>query len=131
MTGGHPYGPPDDPSLPPPLPPQAYPPGPAAPYPPYPGYPPYAGYPPYRPPSTNGTAIAALVSALAGLVFCGLPSVAGLILGVIAMRQTKRTGQDGYGLALAATIVGALATVVMTLGVLLWIGLMASSMTLV
>ena len=46
----------------PPLPPQAYPPGPAAPYPPYPGYPPYAGYPPYRPPSTNGTAIAALVS---------------------------------------------------------------------
>lgn len=131
MTGGHPYGPPDGPSLPPPLPPQAYPPGPAAPYPPYPGYPPYAGYPPYRPPSTNGTAIAALVSALAGLVFCGLPSVAGLILGVIAMRQTKRTGQDGYGLALAATIVGALATIVMTLGVLLWIGLMARSMTLV
>ncbi|MGU3653417.1 DUF4190 domain-containing protein [Mycolicibacterium sp. A43C] len=130
MTGGHP----DDPGLPPPLPPQAYPPGPAAPYPPYPpypGYPPYAGYPPLRPPGTSGIAIAALVSALAGLVFCGLPSVAGLILGVIAMRQTRRTGQDGYGLALAATIVGALATVIMVLGALLWIGLIASGMTLV
>ncbi|MDO3403210.1 DUF4190 domain-containing protein [Mycolicibacterium neoaurum] len=127
MTGGHPYGHPDDPGLPPPLPPQGYPPATWAPYLPYP---PYAGFPPHRPPGTNGMAIAALVSALAGLVFCGLPSVAGLILGVIAMRQTKRTGQDGYGLALAATIVGALATVVMVLGALLWIGLIAGSVAL-
>ncbi|TQK28367.1 DUF4190 domain-containing protein [Arthrobacter sp. SLBN-53] len=130
MTGGYPHGHPGDPGLPPPLPPQGYPPATGAPYAPYPGYPPYAGYPPYRPPGTNGMAIAALVSALAGLVFCGLPSVAGLILGVIAMRQTKRTGQDGYGLALAATIVGALATVVMVLGALLWIGLIAGSVAL-
>jgi hypothetical protein len=34
-----------------------------------------------------------------------------VILGVIAMRETKRTGQEGYGLALAAVIVGALAVV--------------------
>lgn len=130
MTGGYPYGRPGDPGLPPPPPAQGYPPATGAPYPPYPNYPPYAGYPPYRPPGTNGTAIAALVSALAGVVFCGLPSVAGLILGVIAMRQTKQTGQDGYGLALAATIVGALVTVVMVLGTLLWIGLIAGGVAL-
>ena len=60
-------------------------------------------YDPYRatkPPGTNGKAIAALVTSLAGLVFCGLPSIVGLILGIIAMRETKRTGQDGHGLAL-------------------------------
>ncbi|TPG36134.1 DUF4190 domain-containing protein [Mycobacterium hodleri] len=85
---------------------------------PAPGYPPqYAGgygypYDPYaqgRPPGTNGKAIGALVTSLAGLVFCGLPSVVGLILGIIAMRETKRTGQEGHGMALAGVIVGALA----------------------
>ena len=35
-------------------------------------------------------------------------SIVGLILGVIAMRETKRTGQEGYGLALAGAIIGGL-----------------------
>ena len=51
-------------------------------------------------------------------MFCGLPSIVGLILGVIAMRETKRTGQEGYGLALAGVIVGALAVVGLLLYVL-------------
>jgi hypothetical protein len=89
---------------------------------PQPGYPPqyqggygYGGgyaYDPYaqgRPVGTNGKAIAAMVTSLAGLFFCGVPSIVGLILGVIAMRETKRTGQDGHGMALAGVIVGALA----------------------
>jgi hypothetical protein len=110
----------------PPLPPPLYPP----PGDPPPGYPPPGGYPgghpgypssypgyyydpydPYRigkPPGTNGKAIAALVTSLVGLLFCGLPSIAGLILGIVAMRETKRTGQDGYGIALAGTIIGGL-----------------------
>ena len=54
-----------------------------------------------KPRGTNGKAIAALVTALVGLMFCGLPSIAGLILGIIAVRECKRTGQDGYGIALA------------------------------
>jgi len=46
----------------------------------YAGYPAYAapGYDPYRPtkpPGTNGKAIAALVTSLAGLMCCGLPSI--------------------------------------------------------
>ena len=75
------------------LPPPVYPP----PYPGvvgYPGYPGYyqGGYDPYRPakpPGTNGKAIAALVTSLVGLFCCGLPSIVGLILGVIAMRETN------------------------------------------
>ncbi len=56
-----------------------------------------------------------MVTALAGLVFCGLPSIAGLILGIIAMRECKRTGQDGYGLALAGTIIGGLVAALLVL----------------
>ena len=124
----NPYGAVDYPANYPPMPPPAYPPPvypqtPVGPYPGYPaGYPSYpGGYPTYpidpydpyrsaRPPGTNGQAIASLVCALAGLLLCGLPSIAGLILGVIGMRETKRTGQNGYGIALAATIIGALVT---------------------
>lgn len=126
-----PYAPVDYPTSYPPLPPVyppppvgAYPPPPVGAYPPpsaagypsgYPGYPGYPGYfadpyDPYRPgkpPGTNGKAIAALLTALIGLIFCGVPSIVGLVLGIIAMRETKHTGQDGYGLALAGTIVGA------------------------
>jgi hypothetical protein len=100
---------------PPPLPPPVYPqpagyPGYPGGYPGYPtGYPAYDPYDPYRmgkPPGTNGKATAALVTSLVGLLFCGLPSIAGLILGIIAMRECRRTGQDGYGIALAGTIIG-------------------------
>jgi Domain of unknown function (DUF4190) len=116
-----PYGPVDYPANYPPMPPPVYP----SPYPtPYPSpYPPPTGYPyppaypgyaadpydPYRPtkpPGTNGKAIAALVTSLAGLLFCGLPSIAGIILGIVAMRETKRTGQDGFGLAVAGVAIG-------------------------
>ena len=71
-------------------------------------------------------AIAALVTALAGLVFCGLPSIAGLILGIIAMRECRRTGQDGYGLALAGTIIGGLVVAMFALYFIFMIGIAAS-----
>jgi hypothetical protein len=104
--------------------------------PPYPGYPPAPGYypgvayDPYRPmkpPGTNGKAIAALVTSLVGLMCCGLPSIAGLILGVIAMRETKRTGQDGYAIALVGAIIGGLVVAGWVLYLLLSIGIYASS----
>jgi hypothetical protein len=124
---------------PPPPPPGYPPPG----YPPAaPGYQPYAGgypyatdpYDPYRtmkPPGTNGKAIGALATSLAGLLFCGLPSIVGLILGVIAMRETKRTGQEGYGMALAGAIIGGLVTAGWVLYFLLIIGIYASGWSLV
>jgi hypothetical protein len=102
------YAPPSG-GYPPPYPPPPYPGQPA-----YPGYPMYNPYDPYsqgKPPGTNGKAIAALVTAVGGIVLCGLPSIAGIILGIIAMRETKQTGQDGYGLALTGLIVGSLVVV--------------------
>lgn len=68
--------------------------------------PPAGAYPPFDPRpwygqrmGTNGMAIAALV--------CGLtvPPL-GLIFGLVALGQIKRSGTGGYGLALAGAIVG-------------------------
>ena len=44
-------------------------------------------------------------------MLCGVASVVGLILGIIGMREIKRTGQEGHGLALAGVIIGAIPTV--------------------
>lgn len=123
---------PPDAGLPPPVYPQPYPGAagyPGAPgYPPAPGYYPGVGYDPYRPmkpPGTNGKAIAALVCSASGLVCC-VSAIPGVILGIAAMRETKRTGQEGYGLALAGTIIGGLMVAGMLLYVLVIIGLSAS-----
>jgi hypothetical protein len=109
------------------LPPPVYPPPYSAPgYPPAPGYP--GAYDPYRqtkPPGTNGQAIAALVCSIAGFMCC-VSSIAGLILGVMAMRETKRTGQEGYGLALAGAILGGVGVAFVAITTLLYIGLIAS-----
>ena len=114
------------------LPPPVY----SAPYPGAPGYPVAAGYPyqtdpydPYRPmkpPGTNGKAIAALVTSLVGVFFCGLPSIAGLILGFVAMRETRRTGQDGFGIALAGAIIGGLVVAFWMLYLLVMVVIAAS-----
>lgn len=126
-------GRPPDPSAPIDYPP-TYPPVPGSYPPPPPGFsapgfpPPYqpygAGpYDPYqtgRPQGTNGQAIGALVSSIAGvaLCFCFIPSIVGIVLGILAMNETKRTGQEGHGMALAAVIVGAVG---LALGVLIYI----------
>jgi hypothetical protein len=124
------------------LPPPVYPPSrysqPGYP-PPYPaGYPGYAtapgyyagGYDPYRPMKplgTNGKAVTSLaVSAASLAMFCGIPSFIGVIFGIIAMRETRRTGQDGFGMALAGTIIGAIPTVFWLLFLLAYIGVFAS-----
>jgi hypothetical protein len=79
-----------------------------------------------KPQGTNGKAIGALATSLAGLMLCGVPSIVGVILGVIAMRETKRTGQEGYGLALAGVIVGGLVVAGWLAYLVLIIGLAAS-----
>jgi hypothetical protein len=110
------------------LPPPVYPPSYPAGYPGYPGYHPWA-YDPYRPtkpPGTNSKAIAALVTSLAGLLCCGLPSIVGLVLGVVGMRETKRTGQDGYAIALIGAIIGGLAVAGWVIYLLLSISIFAS-----
>ena len=125
-----PYAPVDYPANYPPMPPPVY----ATPYPQAAGYPypPYGGdpfdpYRPLKPPGTNGKAVAALVCSLAGLVFCGLPSIAGIILGIVAMRETKRTGQDGFGLAVAGLAIGAVIVVLMLVYIAFMVFIVSSS----
>jgi Domain of unknown function (DUF4190) len=123
-----PYAPVDYPTGYPPLPPPTYP-HPVAGYPG--GYPGYGAnpYDPYRqgkPQGTNGLAIAALVISLVSLLFCGFTSIIGLILGLIAMRDTKRSGQDGFGIALAGTIIGAVPIVLWALYWLFFVVIFAS-----
>jgi hypothetical protein len=119
---------PTDAGLPPPIYPPPYPAG----YPGYPAVPAYyaGGYDPCRPikpPGTSGMAIAALAVSAASLVlFCGIPSFVGVILGIIAMRETKRTGQDGFGMALAGIIIGAIPTVLWLVYLFVFIGIYAS-----
>jgi hypothetical protein len=95
--------PPDDPSqgpTPPPQPPPTPPPTPPA------GS--GSGY--YSPPTstTNGLAIASLVSSIAGFVLCGIGYILGLVFGYIAKNQIDQSGgtQQGRGMAIAGIIIG-------------------------
>jgi hypothetical protein len=104
------------------LPPPVYP-GPPI----YPPYQPYQPYPPPKPIGTNGRAIASVVCSLIGALACCFPLwIAGLVLGVGAMRETRRTGQDGYGVALAGVILGGIAAIAAVLGLLAYLTLLAS-----
>jgi hypothetical protein len=90
-----------------------------------PGYGPPPGYGPgygpqfYGPRQTNTMAILALV-----LAFVAAP--AGIVLGIIARKQIRRTGEEGDGLALAGIIVGSIFTALFVLGIVIWIVLVAS-----
>lgn len=105
------------PTTPPPPPPAASYPPPNVPAAPPPGYPAptyggYAGQPAARR-GAGGLAITALVLAIAGgVLFCApflglLLALAGLILGIVAWAQSGKNGRP-KGIAIAATIVGAL-----------------------
>ncbi|TKJ34216.1 DUF4190 domain-containing protein [Blastococcus sp. CCUG 61487] len=82
------------------------------------GQPPHAGAP-YPPPAFYGrpTNSLAIVALILSLTF----APAGLITGIIARRQIKRTGEDGDGLALAAVIVGGIVTAFFVLMIVIWI----------
>ena len=81
--------------------------------PPPPGYgPPPTGYPApeysaYGQPAqkTNSMAIASIVASCIGLL-CGIGSIVGIALGIVAMNQIKQTREGGHGLAIAGIAVG-------------------------
>lgn len=87
-------------------------------YPPM-GYPPYP-YPPVR--RTNSMALAALILSLVGIASC-LTAPVGAILGHVARRQIRETGEDGEGMAKAAIIVGWVLTGLMVLGIALYVAI--------
>lgn len=117
-------------------PPSGYP-GPTYPPPSYPspGYP-GAGYPggylPGAPRAgTNTMAIASLVTSIVGLplaiiCFIGvLGSIAGVVLGVVALNQIKQTNEDGRGLAIGGIAVGGFTLVLGAILVIVGVGLTA------
>ena len=74
-------------------------------------YPTGYGYPATQPSGTNSMAIFSLVASVVGLL-CGVGSVIGIGLGVIAINQIKKTRQGGYGLAVAGIVVGVASLVI-------------------
>lgn len=65
------------------------------------------GYAPAPAPPTNVMAVWSLVSSILGITLLpAVGSVAGVVLGHIAMSQLKRTGESGRGLAIAGLVVG-------------------------
>ncbi|MER7417686.1 DUF4190 domain-containing protein [Micromonospora peucetia] len=142
--------PPADPALPvsgQPIPTQPTGPDPYAPADPYPGGDPYAGmqqvpgqpapagyppaYPNYgyaAPPKTNGLAIAALVLALVGITSC-ITAPVGAILGHVAQKQIRQTGEGGEGMAKAAIIVGWILTGLLVLAILFYVAIIVFAIT--
>ncbi|MQA25943.1 MAG: DUF4190 domain-containing protein [Micromonosporaceae bacterium] len=87
--------------------PQAGPANPGPPPPPgHPGPPPYGYYPVAVRPPTNGLAIASLAVSCGAIALCGVLAFIGSILGHVARKQIRETGEQGDGLALAGIIVG-------------------------
>lgn len=67
---------------------------------------------------TNSLAIAALVC---GIIQFAVPPalVAAIVLGHVARRQIRRTGEEGYGLATAGLVLGYIYLTLAVFGVLL------------
>lgn len=109
------------------------PPGPYVPYSagPWGAGPAWPGYTP-APPS-EGLALAAFITSLLGLVLsfgCGLPILAcpvGAVLGHVALRRIAENGKQGRGLALAAIIIGWIATALLVLGTATFIAVAVAS----
>lgn len=75
------------------------------------------------PPRTDPLAVTSLVVGLIGLLLFPLVlSQVALALGIIAVRRVRRTGEEGFGLAVTGIVTGALGTLV----VLALVGLFAS-----
>lgn len=72
--------------------------------------------PPHAPAASAGTpqlAVWALISAIAGFLFCGVVlGPLGVVLGFLARQRIRAHGTPGDGLAIAAMVVGTVAFVV-------------------
>jgi hypothetical protein len=65
-------------------------------------------------------AIASLVASIIGFC-CGIGSIIGIVLGVIALNQIKQTREGGHGLAIAGIAVGAFSLVISLIFNVIWL----------
>ncbi|WP_037912335.1 DUF1707 and DUF4190 domain-containing protein [Actinacidiphila yeochonensis] len=77
---------------------------------------------PFAPRRNDSYATASLVCGVVGTMTFGLSSIPAIVLGHMAKRRIRRTGDDGAGLATAGLILGYL----VTLGVLVVLGLIVA-----
>ncbi|WP_409073728.1 DUF4190 domain-containing protein [Micromonospora chalcea] len=85
-------------------------------------YPPPGAYPGYAmpPARTNTMAIVALVLSLVGFASC-ITAPIGAIMGHVARKQIRETGEQGEGMATAAIIVGWILTALLVAGIIFYI----------
>jgi hypothetical protein len=74
---------------------------------------------------TNGMALAAMIVALAGLVTC-IAFPVGAVLGHVALKQVRQTGEQGEGFAKTGIIVGWIGTGLMIIGCGLYVAVLGS-----
>jgi hypothetical protein len=70
------------------------------------------------PPRTNSMAIASVLCGAGQVMFWPLITIPAIVLGHVARRQIRRTGEQGSGMALAGLILGYIGAGVAVLGVL-------------
>jgi hypothetical protein len=75
------------------------------------------GRPP-GPPKTNSMAVASLVCGCGQVMFWPLITIPAIVLGHVARRQIRQTGEQGSGMALAGLIMGYIGAGVLALGVI-------------
>lgn len=68
--------------------------------------------------STNTLALLSMIVSLVSLVFAGFFSLVGVIMGHIALKQIKQTGEEGRGLALIGLVFGYVQLGLIVLGVI-------------
>lgn len=106
-------------------------------YPAYPGQQAgYGGYPGQQPQTgTNGLAIASLSTGIIAFPFSCIPflgygsifiAIAAIVMGVIAMKQTKQTGQQGRGMAIAGVVLGGVYLALFVIGLIFGIAYVAT-----
>jgi hypothetical protein len=77
-----------------------------------------AFYPYVAPGSSNGLAVASLITSICGIFFCGIPALVGIGLGIAGYQQSRRTGV-GRGLSIAGICTGAVVVLLAIAGLIL------------
>ena len=87
-------------------------------------HPPAAPYSPPVPRATSPLAVASLICGLAEIPTLGVSAVPAVILGYMARKQIRETGERGEGLAVAGLILGGIVVVwvfAAVLGIMIWL----------
>jgi hypothetical protein len=94
------------------------------------GMPGYSGGPGYPVAKTNSLAIASLVCGIIQIAFVGiLAAIPAIILGHIARRQIRQTGERGAGMAMAGLVLGYIGVALTVVGIIAIIAVAAHSNT--